>query len=97
MTSAARACSPIMKYHPERSRVVSKANRQTQSKDPYPRDANRSSCAPTGLAPVPRSTRGLRRGLHSFAASRLTDSTSAHETPLRHKLRHGTFLASLRQ
>jgi len=31
-----------------------------------------SSFAPLGLVPIPLSTHGLRRGLHSYAASRLT-------------------------
>jgi hypothetical protein len=34
------AISPLLKScHPERSRAVSEANRQAQSKDPYNRDA----------------------------------------------------------
>jgi len=45
------------------------------------RSCHSLSFAPLGLALFPRSTHGLRRGLYSYAASRLTACGAAEAAP----------------
>jgi len=57
---------------------VASAHRQAFGKDVVSRCVSENcSFAPLGLAFIPYCTHGLRRGLHSFAASRLQTITPA--------------------